>query len=134
MSWMSQGTVPVVGLTALAALVGFQIVSAWRLVKQLRVAAEMAARLDRLTAALGLLTDTTEGGLSALTAEIERLGRRAVVPVSRDGRRSTAGGSTRRDEFSQAALDAALSESEAHAHLGLLTPSAGGDRHASLLA
>jgi hypothetical protein len=133
MSWMSHSTVPVVGLTALGALVVFQIVSAWRLVRQLHVAAEMAARLDRLTAALGLLTDTTEGGLSALTAEIERLGRRAVMPAGREARRAS-GAPTRRDEFSQAALDAALSESEAHAHLGLLTPSAGGDRHASLLA
>src|SRR5579863_1550586 len=102
MSWMSPGTVPVVGLTALGALVVFQIVSARRLVRHLHVAAEMAARLDRLTAALGLLTDTTEGGLSALTAEVERLGRRAVVPGSRDGRRPTSG-SARRDEFSQAA-------------------------------
>ena len=62
MSWMSHSTVPAVGLTALGALVVCQIVSAWRLVRQLHVAAEMAARLDRLTAALGLLTDTTEGG------------------------------------------------------------------------
>jgi hypothetical protein len=133
MSWMSHVTVPGVGFAALSALIVFQIVSALRLVRKLHVAAEMAARLDRLTAALGLLTDTTEGGLSALTSEIERLGRRAVVPVGREPRRSASAGPARRDEFSQAALDAALAESEAHAHLGLLTP-AGGDRHASLLA
>jgi hypothetical protein len=117
------------GLVALAGLITFHIVSAVRLSSRLRAAAELAARLDRLTAALGLLTDTTEGGLSALTAEIERLGRRTIV-APRDAKKAAA---LRRDDFSQAALDAALAAGESGAHLGLFaTPT--GDGHASLRA
>ena len=116
-----------IGAAALAGLIVFHIVSAIRLAGKLRAAAEMSARLDRLTAAIGLLTDTTEGGLSALTAEIERLGRRTVV-APRDGKKAF-----RRDDFSQAALDAALAATESHVHLGLFsTPT--GDGHASLRA
>jgi hypothetical protein len=61
--------------------VALQVVYAIRLERRLRVAAEVSQKLDRLTAGLGLLTDTTEGGLGALAVEVERLGRRAVVPA-----------------------------------------------------
>ena len=121
-------TLPTIGLVALAGLITFHIVSSIRLAGKIRAAAEMAARLDRLTAALGLLTDTTEGGLSALAAEIERLGRRTVV-VPRDGKKTA----TRRDDVSQSALDAALAASESRVHLGLFTTPTG-DGHASLRA
>jgi hypothetical protein len=117
------------GAASLAGLIVFQVVSAIRLAGKLRAAAEMSARLDRLTAAIGLLTDTTEGGLAALTAEIERLGRRTVV-APRDTKK---GSTSRRDDFSQAALDAALAATESHAHLGLFTTPTG-DGHASLRA
>src|SRR5215472_944851 len=105
MTWLlTHLTLTGAGLVTLAALIAIQIQSARRLSGELRRAAELAGRLDRLTAALNLLTDTTEGGLSALTAEIERLSRRTVV-AAKDGRKAAA----RRDEVSQAALDAALS-------------------------
>jgi hypothetical protein len=125
----SPSLLPALGLLALGSLIVFQIVSSVRLSNRLRAAAEMSARLDRLTAALGLLTDTTEGGLSALTAELERLGRRTIV-TPRDPKRSIA---LRRDEFSQDALDAAMAASESRVHLGLFT-SATGEGHASLRA
>lgn len=133
MHLLTHPVVPAVAGVALATLILFQIVSAIRLANRLRAAAEMASRLDRLTAAIGLLTDTTEGGLGALTSEIERLGRRAVVPTSRDTKRiltSTA----RRDEVSQAALDAALAAGESTVHLGAFQALANGDQDARLLA
>ena len=74
---------PVVWASAGSAVlfVALQVVYAIRLERRLRVAAEVSQKLDRLTAGLGLLTDTTEGGLGALAAEVEKLGRRAVVPA-----------------------------------------------------
>ena len=125
--------VPAAAGVALATLIVFQTASAIRLAKRLRAAAEIAARLDRLTAAIGLLTDTTEGGLGALTSEIERLGRRAVVATPRDTRRAATGGG-RREEFSQAALDDALSAAEANVHLGAIGSRTAGDYDARLLA
>jgi hypothetical protein len=124
----STSLLPALGLVALMSLIVFQIVSSVRLSNRLQAAAEMSARLDRLTAAMGLLTDTTEGGLSALTAELERLGRRTVV-TPRDPKKAAM---LRREDFSQAALDAAMSASESRAHLGLF--SANGEGHASLHA
>jgi len=120
---------PAVGLLTLTSLIVFQIVSSVRLSNRLRAAAEMSARLDRLTAAMGLLTDTTEGGLSALTAELERLGRRTIV-TPRDAKKAAM---LRGEDFSQAALDAAMAASESRVHLGLFGAS-NGDSHARLHA
>jgi uncharacterized protein YqfA (UPF0365 family) len=77
---------PSVWVSALSAVVfvALQVAYAIRLDRRLRVAAEVSQKLDRLTAGLGLLTDTTEGGLGALAAEVERLSRRTVVsPAAR---------------------------------------------------
>jgi hypothetical protein len=133
MNLLTHPVVPAVAGVALATLIVFQIVSAIRLANRLRAAAEMAGRLDRLTAAIGLLTDTTEGGLGALTSEIERLGRRAVVTTPRDAKRMSTNGA-RRDEFSLAALDAALAAGESTVHLGGFQALANGDQNARLLA
>lgn len=133
MNLWSHPVVPAAASLALATLIVFQIVSAVRLAKRLRAAAEIAGRLDRLTAAIGLLTDTTEGGLGALTSEIERLGRRAVVTSPRDTKRA-ATGSSRREDFSQAALDEALAQGEANVHLGAFQALANGDQNARVLA
>jgi hypothetical protein len=133
MNLLTHPVVPAAAGLVLATLIVFQIVSAIRLAKRLRAAAEIAGRLDRLTAAIGLLADTTEGGLGALTSEIERLGRRAVVTTGRDTKRASIGG-VRRDEFSQDALDAALAAGEANVHLGMFQAAATGDRDARVLA
>lgn len=133
MNLFTHPLVPAVAGGVFATLIMFQAVSAIRLAKRLRAAAEIAGRLDRLTAAIGLLTDTTEGGLGALTSEIERLGRRAVVTTPRDPKR-TATVAARRDEFSQAALDEALAAAEASVHLGAFPPMPNGDFDARLLA
>lgn len=131
MHLLTHPLVPAAAGVLLATLIVFQIVSAIRLSTRLRAAAEMAGRLDRLTAAIGLLTDTTEGGLGALTSEIERLGRRAVVTTARD---TNGAGAARRDDFSRAALDAALSVGEADVHLGAFQASLNGDHDARMLA
>ena len=133
MNLFTHPLVPASAGVAFATLIVFQAVSAIRLARRLKAAAEIAGRLDRLTAAIGLLTDTTEGGLGALTSEIERLGRRAVVTTPRETRR-TGTGSARRDAFSQAALDEALAAGEASVHLGGFQPMANGDFDARLLA
>ena len=133
MNLWSHPVVPAAAGLALATLIVFQIVSAVRLAKRLRAAVEIAGRLDRLTAAIGLLTDTTEGGLGALTSEIERLGRRAVVTTPRDTKRAATGHS-RREDFSQAALDEALAQGEANVHLGAFQALANGDQNARVLA
>lgn len=133
MTWLAHPVVPAIAGVALATLITLQIVSALRLAGKLRAAAEIAGRLDRLTAAISLLTDTTEGGLTALTSEIERLGRRAVVTTPRETKRPQ-GTVAWRDEVSQAELDAALAQREAQVHLAGFQPLVKGETDARLLA
>ncbi len=105
----------------LAVLFLVQIVLLWKLARSTRVTADATTRVAQLTAALELLTDTTEEGFVNVAAELERLGARPL-----------AGGSTRRattrriaaavrkgKAIEDIAMTEALSESEVRLHLGL---------------
>ena len=63
----------------LAVLFLVQIVLLWKLARSTRVTADATARVAQLTAALELLTDTTEEGFVNVAAELERLGARPLA-------------------------------------------------------
>ncbi|MEZ5290622.1 MAG: hypothetical protein R2745_06040 [Vicinamibacterales bacterium] len=107
------------GAAALAGLV--QLVLLWRLARSSRVAADALARVEKLTAALELLTDTTEEGFVNVTSELERLGARP--PATGSTRRATtrriAAAARKGRSLEDIALTESISESEVRLHLGL---------------
>lgn len=98
-----------------------QLVLLWRLARSSKVAADALARVERLTAALELLTDTTEEGFVNVATELERLGARPVAPQST--RRATtkriASAARKGQSIAAIAVAEAISESEVRLHLGL---------------
>jgi hypothetical protein len=78
-------------------------------------------RVVRLTAALELLTDTTEEGFVNVASELERLGARPLAP--RSARRATtrriAAAARKGRAIEDIAMAESLSESEVRLHLGL---------------
>lgn len=106
------------GLTVLFLV---QIVLLWRLQRSTRATAEATDRVAQLTAALQLLTDTTEEGFVNVGAELERLGARPVAAGST--RRATtariAAAVRQGRPVEDIAIAESLSESEVRLHLGL---------------
>jgi hypothetical protein len=107
------------GLFGLVQLV--QLVLLWRLARSSRVAADALARVERLTAALELLTDTTEEGFVNVATELERLGARPVAAQStrRATTRRIAAAARKGQPVADIAAAEAISESEVRLHLGL---------------
>jgi hypothetical protein len=111
----------------------------------------LAQRLERLTNALNLLTDTTEAGLTAVTAELQQMRRNATVMGSEVARASTFDPlRTSRPVLARRIVDAerrgidiveiarqeSLSETEVRLHLALArrAAAAGDAHHASMSA
>lgn len=94
----------------------------WRLVRSTRVAADALARVEKLTAALELLTDTTEEGFVSVASELGRLGARPVVAQStrRATTRRIAAAAKKGLAIAGIAQAEGLSESEVRLHLGLV--------------
>ncbi len=92
-----------------------------RLVRSARVAARADERVTQLTAALALLTDTTEEGFVNVATELERLGARPLPSGST--RRATtkriAAAVRKGRAVEDIAIAESLSESEVRLHLGL---------------
>lgn len=105
----------------LAVLSLAQLVLIVRLVRSARVAAKADERVTQLTAALELLTDTTEEGFVNVAAELERLGARPLPSGST--RRATtkriAAAVRKGRAIEDIAIAESLSESEVRLHLGL---------------
>ncbi len=105
----------------LAVLSIAQLVFIVRLVRSARVAAKADERVTQLTAALELLTDTTEEGFVNVAAELERLGARPLPSGST--RRATtkriAAAARKGRAIEDIAIAESLSESEVRLHLGL---------------
>jgi hypothetical protein len=106
---------------ALAAAGGLQILLMVQLWRTTRAAARGGRRIEQLTSALELLTDTTESGFVNVATELTRVGARPMTPAAsrravterivaamRDGR-----------TLADVAADEGLSESEVRLHLGL---------------
>lgn len=105
----------------LAVLLVVQIVLLWKLSRHARVTADATARVAQLTAALDLLTDTTEEGFVNVAAELERLGARPL-PASSSRRATTrriAAAQRKGKAVEEIAIAESLSESEVRLHLGL---------------
>ena len=112
----------------LAVLSVAQLVLIARLLRSARVAAKADERVTLLTAALALLTDTTEEGFVNVATELERVGARPLPPSAT--RRATtkriAAAVRKGRAIEDIAIAEALSESEVRLHLGLDDGAAGG--------
>ncbi len=92
-----------------------------RLVRSARVAARADERVTQLTAALALLTDTTEEGFVNVATELERVGARPL-PLGSTRRATTrriASAVRKGRAIEDVAIAESLSESEVRLHLGL---------------
>ena len=100
------------------------VVQAWlivRLHQKLQVVSTVTHRLERLSAATSLLTDTIEAGLTNLTGEVQHLSRRPAAKVSpraATGKR-IATAAKRGEPTATIAKREALSEGEVTLHLAL---------------
>ena len=98
-----------------------QLVLIARLLRSARVAAKADERVTQLTAALALLTDTTEEGFVNVATELERVGARPL-PSGTTRRATTkriAAAVRKGRAIEDIAIAEALSESEVRLHLGL---------------
>jgi hypothetical protein len=98
-----------------------QLVLIARLLRSARVAAKADERVTQLTAALALLTDTTEEGFVNVATELERVGARPL-PSGATRRATTkriAAAVRKGRAIEDIAIAEALSESEVRLHLGL---------------
>jgi len=121
---MTPELTPIVAAAAgLAVLFLVQIVLLWKLARSTRVTADATARVAQLTAALELLTDTTEEGFVNVAAELERLGARPLAAGStrRATTRRIAAAVRKGKAIEDIAIAESLSESEVRLHLGLET-------------
>jgi hypothetical protein len=107
----------------LAVLCLVQFVLLWKLARSTRVTADASARVAQLTAALALLTDTTEEGFVNVAAELERLGARPMATggTRRATTRRIAAAARKGKAIEDIAGAESLSESEVRLHLGLET-------------
>jgi len=105
----------------LAVLCLVQIVLLTKLVRSSRTTADATTRVAQLTAALELLTDTTEEGFVNVASELERLGARptAAGATRRATTRRIATAARRGTPVEDIAVAESLSESEVRLHLGL---------------
>ena len=92
-----------------------------RLVRSARVAARADERVTQLTAALALLTDTTEEGFVNVATELERVGARPLPSgASRRATTKRIAAAVRKGRaIEDVAMAESLSESEVRLHLGL---------------
>lgn len=105
----------------LAVLSLAQLVLLVRLVRSARIAAKADERVTQLTAALELLTDTTEEGFVNVATELERVGARPL-PSGASRRATTrriAAAARKGRAIEDIAIAESLSESEVRLHLGL---------------
>jgi hypothetical protein len=86
-----------------------------------RAAARGGRRIEQLTSALELLTDTTESGLVNVAAELTRVGARPIAPAStrRDTTERIAAAIDEGRPIADVAAEEGLSEIEVRLHLGL---------------
>jgi hypothetical protein len=123
MNVMMYGMTPEMAYAVAAgsAMALLQIVLMVLLVRAQRTMTRTGNRLEQLTAAMELLTGTTEAGFVNVAAELERLGARAVPTAT--GRRATARRITsafgRGRSLAEIAAAEGLSESEVRLHQGL---------------
>ncbi len=115
---MNEITYAALGLAVLSLA---QLTLIVRLVRSARVAARADERVTQLTAALALLTDTTEEGFVNVATELERVGARPLP--SGGSRRATtrriAAAVRKGQAIEDVAIAESLSESEVRLHLGL---------------
>ena len=107
--------------SGLAVLFLVQLVLLWKLGRSTRVTADATTRVAQLTAALALLTNTTEEGFVNVASELERLGARPLAAGStrRETTRRIAAAVRNGRAVEDIAAAEALSESEVRLHLGL---------------
>lgn len=113
---------PMTAAAAALALFGLvQLVLLWKLARSTRAMADATGRVAQLTAALELLTDTTEEGFVNVASELERLGAKPLAPGSsrRATTRRIAAAAKKGASIEAIAAAEALSESEVRLHLGL---------------
>ena len=105
-----------------------QLVLLARLLRSTRVAAKADERVTQLTAALALLTDTTEEGFVNVATELERVGARPLPSgVTRRATTKRIAAAVRKGRaIEDIAIAESLSESEVRLHLGLADGAAGG--------
>lgn len=112
MTWVMTGLL-IVAVAQTAALVF--------LMRRLKVIDDLEARVSRFAAAMTLLTDTTEAGLSTVAGALEQIDRRRVTrPAPRTAvtKRVVSAAKSGR-ELPRIARDEALSESEVRLHLAM---------------
>lgn len=120
MTWTAPS--PMIAAAAGLGLLGLvQLVLLWRLARSSKVAADALVRVERLTAALELLTDTTEEGFVNVAGELERLGARPMAAPStrRATTRRIAAAARKGQSIAAIAAAESISESEVRLHLGL---------------
>jgi hypothetical protein len=112
------GDVMVMTLGGAAVLQLVLMVQLWR---TSRAAARGGRRIEQLTSALELLTDTTESGLVNVAAELTRVGARPIAPAStrRDTTERIAAAIDEGRPIADVAAEEGLSEIEVRLHLGL---------------
>ncbi len=113
---------PLTGAASGLALLSLaQLVLIARLLRSARVAAKADERVTQLTAALALLTDTTEEGFVNVATELERVGARPLPSgaTRRATTRRIAAAVRKGRAIEDIAIAEALSESEVRLHLGL---------------
>ncbi len=105
----------------LAVLFLIQIVLLWKVARSTRATADATTRVAQLTAALELLTNTTEEGFVNVASELERLGMRPLKAGStrRETTRRIVAAVRNGHSIDAVASAEALSESEVRLHLGL---------------
>lgn len=115
---ITPATVAVAGLATFGLV---QLVLLWKLARSSRATADACARVAQLTAALELLTDTTEEGFVNVASELERLGVRPLPSGAsrRAVTRRIAAAARTGTTVEDIAVAESLSESEVRLHLGL---------------
>lgn len=112
------GDVMAMSLGGAAVLQLVLMVQLWR---TSRAAVRGGRRIEQLTSALELLTDTTESGLVNVAAELTRVGARPIPPAStrRDTTERIAAAIDEGRPIAEVAAAEGLSEIEVRLHLGL---------------
>ena len=124
-SGLPESTVLVLG-SVLGGMLLLQAVLLWRLLGAVGVLRRFDDRLERLSDALSLLTETSESGFQAIGAELERVGQ--TVTARRPGRTTNArvaAAAKRGQSVPQIAVREEMSEGEVRLRLHLAEMSQG---------
>ncbi|MGD9906079.1 MAG: hypothetical protein AB7U83_21615 [Vicinamibacterales bacterium] len=105
----------------LAVAGGLQLLLMLQLWRTARAAARGGRRIEQLTSALELLTDTTESGFVNVASELSRVGARPMAPAATRRAATERIAAAVRDgrALADVAAEEGLSESEVRLHLGL---------------